>query len=409
MQIISKMDEILGRRKFIYNTGIAALGSIMIPKFSTAANPQKKVRVGVVGGRFGLTFHFHLHPNSAVEAVSDLIPDRRDALMKTYKCSKSYNSLEELIKDPKVDAVAIFTGVPDHAKHTLACLNAGKHVLCAVPAAYTIDECYKILRAVKKTGLTYMMAETSYYNQQTIAARELYKKGAFGNILGAAAHYYHPGLEVLFWDENKKRTWRYGLPPIHYCTHSTSRLISITGDRLAGVSCLGWGDDSPILKDNIYKNPFWKETAFFKTKNNLPFEVGVLWRGAIEGTDRGEIYGDKLSFYDGYKKLPTHIIKATDKFGVEEGGFAEAEPEYQEFTVPEYWKTDMLPAPLRRNSGHRGSHTFLTHEFIDSIVNNRKPVIDIYESLAYTAPGIIAHKSALKNGEYMKIPDFDDN
>ncbi len=67
----------------------------------------------------------------------------------------------------------------------------------------------------------------------------------------------------------------------------------------------------------------------------------------------------------------------------------------------------MLPKPLRHNSGHDGSHTFITHEFIDSILNERIPIVNIYEALAYTVPGIIAHQSALKGGECMKIPNFD--
>jgi hypothetical protein len=67
----------------------------------------------------------------------------------------------------------------------------------------------------------------------------------------------------------------------------------------------------------------------------------------------------------------------------------------------------MVPGPLRHNTGHDGSHSFITHEFIDALINNRQPAINIYEALAYTAPGIIAHQSALKNGEYMDIPDFD--
>jgi hypothetical protein len=62
---------------------------------------------------------------------------------------------------------------------------------------------------------------------------------------------------------------------------------------------------------------------------------------------------------------------------------------------------------LRHDSGHGGSHTFITHEFVDSIINNRPPAVDIYEALAYTAPGIIAHESALKGGEHLQIPNFD--
>jgi len=69
--------------------------------------------------------------------------------------------------------------------------------------------------------------------------------------------------------------------------------------------------------------------------------------------------------------------------------------------------TVLLPEPLRHDSGHMGSHTFLTHEFIDALAHSRKPAIDIYESLAYTVPGIIAHESALRGGQLMKIPQFD--
>ena len=133
---------------------------------------MKKVRIGIIGGGFGLSFQFHEHPDCIVEAVSDLDPERRDALMKTYHCSKSYDSLELLIKDPHVDAVFIATGAPDHAKHVISSLNAGKHVLCAVPAAMNLDECYEILKTVKKTGLTYMMAE-QVFGGKLITVRNL--------------------------------------------------------------------------------------------------------------------------------------------------------------------------------------------------------------------------------------------
>ena len=58
-------------------------------------------------------------------------------------------------------------------------------------------------------------------------------------------------------------------------------------------------------------------------------------------------------------------------------------------------------------TGHGGSHVFLTHEFIDALVNQRRPAIDVYEAVAYTAPGIVAHQSALRGGEQMNIPGFD--
>lgn len=71
-----------------------------------------------------------------------------------------------------------------------------------------------------------------------------------------------------------------------------------------------------------------------------------------------------------------------------------------------FWKTG-LPGKISHISGHGNSHCFITHEFISSLVENRKPGVDVHEALAYTIPGIIAHKSAMHDGELLKIPVFD--
>jgi hypothetical protein len=59
------------------------------------------------------------------------------------------------------------------------------------------------------------------------------------------------------------------------------------------------------------------------------------------------------------------------------------------------------------DSGHGASHPFITHEFIMALVENREPSVNVYEAVAMTAPGIVAHQSALKGGEQMKVPRFD--
>ncbi|MGB9604136.1 MAG: Gfo/Idh/MocA family protein, partial [Limisphaerales bacterium] len=366
----------------------------------------KKIRIGIVGGNFGCSFYFHEHPNCIVQAVSDLRPERRDALKRTYRCDSSYNSLEEMVRDKNIDAVAIFTPAPDHIRHSLLALNAGKHVLCAVPAAMSLEDCQRLIDTVKKTGLTYMMAETSYYQQATISARMFFKERKFGNIYYTESEYHHDGLEILFW-ENGKPTWRYGFPPMHYPTHCTAHLISVTGERLTTVTCIGWGDESPVLKDNVYKNPFWNETAFFKTNKGNAFRVAVYWKGAHRGTERAQWYGDKMSFFSPHPNgLGSVIVRADTSLEKDSGGFNRRSQVVEKYTIPNWWQTDMLPEPLRHNSGHEGSHTFLTHEFIDALVKLRKPAIDVFEAVAYTVPGIVAHQSALKGGEQLKIPQF---
>ena len=223
----------------------------------------KKIRMGIAGGGFGRSFQWHEHPDCIVEAVSDLRPERKKGLMETYSCSKSYPSLEEMVKDEDIDAIAVFTEGPNHVRHAIECMKHGKHVISAVPACWgAVEEAETLLEAVKKYGMTYMMAETSYYQQFVISVRKMYERGEFGELYYVESEYQHDGLESLY-IENGKRTWRYGVAPMHYPTHCTAHITGITGERLTEVVCHGWGDDSPYLKDNVYNNPFHNESAFF--------------------------------------------------------------------------------------------------------------------------------------------------
>jgi hypothetical protein len=67
----------------------------------------------------------------------------------------------------------------------------------------------------------------------------------------------------------------------------------------------------------------------------------------------------------------------------------------------------MLPEPMRHESGHGGSHAFISAEFVNALLEDREPEIDLYASLAMTVPGIIAQQSSLKSGEQLPVPTFD--
>ena len=401
-------DPTLSRRRFLHATGVVAAAATLNPSPAFAGEPAsgRKLRMGVVGGRFGANFYFSDHPNAEVVAVSDLFPERREKLMRTYRCFRAYESLEILLRDPKVEAVGIFTGAPDHVRHSVAALRAGKHVLSAVPAAMTLEECQELVDTVKSTGLTYMMAETSYYRQPMISARKFHAERRFGTIFASEAEYHHPGLETYFF-EGSQPTWRHGLPPMKYPTHCTAFLVGLTGERLVEVTCHGWGDDSPLLKGNRYDNPFWNETAFFKTDRGHSFRVAVSWKGALMNTERAQWFGDKMSFYMEHPHGDGPLlVHHKEKQARDDAGFKFKHADLEKYEQPKWWETELLPPTLRKDSGHGGSHTFITHEFIDAIVSGRRPAIDVFAAVAYTAPGIVAHESALRGGELLKIPNF---
>ncbi|MCZ7640382.1 MAG: Gfo/Idh/MocA family oxidoreductase [Verrucomicrobia bacterium] len=201
---------------------------------------DRKVRVGIVGYgvcRFGADFGFQDHPNVEIVAVSDLFPDRRVGLMKACRCDRSYESLEVLVQDPKIEAVFVATDAPSHARHCIEVLKHGKHVMCAVPATWgSIEEAEELLATVRATGLKYMMAETSCYHASCHAMRTIYRAGGFGRLVYSEGEYYHYTTEPIA----SYRDWRVGSPPLWYPTHSTAFYVGVTGQRFTSVSCLGF-------------------------------------------------------------------------------------------------------------------------------------------------------------------------
>jgi hypothetical protein len=181
---------------------------------------------------------------------------------------------------------------------------------------------------------------------------------------------------------------------MHYPTHATAFLTGVTGERITEVSCQGWGDNSEVLKTNAYKNPFWNCTALCRTNRGHFARMSVFWNVQNGFAERASWYGTKMNYYMPHPNGCGPVVTTA---------YDPPKPE----PITEHWKTNMLPEPLRHDSGHGGSWTFIVTEFIESIVQRRRPAIGIYEALAETVPGIIAHQSALKNGELMKVPQYE--
>jgi len=393
-------------------TFVGALGATNIALSAAAQNARtpaecKTVRIGIAGCGFGASFQWHLHPQCKVEAVCDIRPDRLQKLSEVYKCGNQYSSFSQMLKKASLDAVAVFTPAPLHVAMATQAMKAGKHVISAVPAGWSVEDLERLLETVKMTGMKYMMAETSYYRPEIITCRAMAGRKEFGTIFYSEAEYHHEGLAALMYDERGLPTWRYGLPPMYYPTHCTGMIVPVTGERLTEVQAIGWGDGHEILQSNLYGNPFWNSTAFFKTSGGHSSRVSVFWHVATKEVERGAFYGDRTSYIMARPEGSPNTIVRIGKEGetkLDDNGYPEGRVESQPFQQPDHW--DTLPASLRVKSGHGGSHTFLVHEFISAIIENRHPAVNVWEAIAYTLPGLIAHQSALKGGELLKIKDY---
>ncbi len=399
------------RRSFLELSGSAVLAATggLLTQAGRAypADSTKKIRMAVVGGGFGAGFWWHEHPNCVVTAVTDLYPERRARLKDRYGCDAVYDSLEVMLKEAKdVDAVAVFSGATDHARHVKACMENGWHVCSAVPACVSLEEAAMLQEVKEKTGLRYMMAESSWYRQECIFARNFYREEGFGELFYSEVEYYHGSKELGIDTSNKKsliyhpdgsRSWRWGFPPMLYPTHSLGFLTGVTGERVSKVSCLGWASErdkkSPVLADNEYDNPFRSQASIMLTDRGHMCRCNIFWC-VVAGGERAQWFGDKATLYMPIGGLHGAVQKIR---GGKSGDWA----------VPEYWKSDMLPEKMRHVSGHGGSAVFISAEFVNSLLENREPEIDLYESLAITVPGIVGQESAFKDGQQLDVPQFD--
>ncbi|MBN1590646.1 MAG: Gfo/Idh/MocA family oxidoreductase [Pirellulales bacterium] len=408
----SLSESPMSRRGFLEFTGSAALaatGLTMVASRAYPAESDKKIRIGVVGGNFGTEWYWHEHPNCAVTGVTDLWPDRRKRLVDTYHCDKAYDSLETMVKEADdIDAVAVFSGAPDHARHARMCFDRGWHVISAVPACMSLEEAEMLVEAKRKSGRQYMMAETSWYRQPVIYARNLHRAAGFGELYYSEVEYYHDCGDLKRCVENKKsrrynpdgtRSWRWGLAPFHYPTHSLGCLVAVSDERIVKVSGLGWRGDSaeyrdhPIVAENVYANPFWSAASMMLTDRGHMCRCNVFWR-CVAGGERAQWFGDRATLY-----MPVDGVHGAVEAIRTRG--------HRNLTIPAYWKTaGMLPEPMRHNSGHGGSHVFLAAEFINALVEGREPEVNLERALAMTVPGIVAHQSALHDGEQLEVPQF---
>ncbi len=397
------MHEPGSRRSFLKSAalGAATLGGISAAKAADKpkiqgfkeqkADPEaskkwkpvsdRKIRMGIVGYgvfRFGAAFSLQNHPNVDVVAVSDLFPDRRQALAKVCKCEKTYPSLEEMVKDDSIEAIFCATDAPSHCRHAIEVLKHGKHVATAVPAVFgSLEEADQLLEAVKKSDRNYMLFETSCYHADIHAMREIYKAGGFGKMVYSEGEYFHYAVSGI----PSYKDWRVGLPPQWYPTHSNAYYTGVTGGSFTEVSCMAMPSILKRLQpeNNVYKNPFGTEIALMRTSEGGMARMGVSWDTPGYGGEVGRVRGQKGSMS-----------------GVNYKGLVKKLPNLKKPPLP----------PGVAPGGHGGSHGYLGNEFVMSILENRKPLVDVVWALNMTVAGVVSHQSALKDGELIKIPQY---
>lgn len=397
------------------------------------------ISLGLVGlGGFGSVFAnlFKNHPLVDRIAVCDREPDRvkrflnKEDWRDKLHPRDGYSSMEEICKID-LDALMIFTQPWLHAPQCVQAMESGKHVYSAVPVVTlpdgqeTLDWCNRLVETSRRTGMFYMLGETTYYYPQTMFCRRKAAEGAFGDFIFAEGQYLHDldscgcslrdviktrltgkaGREWLQWS---RKYFEKGIleSPMHYPTHSTSGPVIVMKAHAVKVNAYGYRNRNkdPFFADFAFSN----ETALFKMSNNATVRICEFREVAAEipESEMFRIFGTRGSFAENrwqenfrdapMTAKPLAIKKMTDD---------EMRDPLPAEVRAAFFKTS---EDLTLYGSHQGSHPFLVHEFIDAVAHQRQPKINIWEAVRYMAMGVMAHMSALRDGETLDVPDWGD-
>ena len=394
-----------------------------------------KLKLGIVGaGDFSAHFIplFQAHPAVETVYITDLIPERAEAAQRRFG-TPVMPSFEAML-DSKLDAVAIFTQRHLHGPMAIAALQAGKDVYSSVPMGNTVEECGAIIDAVRATRRIYMLGETCYYYPCTCFCRDMHTQGRFGRFIYGASQYYHDIVGFNYQHSGGQDWKRFaGLPPMLYPTHSFSMLLSAANDYVTRLSAVGYRDqeDDDIfgIGKNNWDNPFSNTTVLAQLAGGGAARISEYRRigvgkpssyiSGFYGTWGSYEYSNAQHLFVERVDLSTEKVRLFDvsaEVNPAEMTDHKEDTNFKELVANAAWLSSSfapvqpfqrLPKSFSRlPNGHMGTHQLLTNDFCRSVISRRLPPIHAWFAARCNIPGLVAHSSALCNGELMEVPDF---
>ena len=367
-----------------------------------------RYKVGLVGVNrgSGLVHPFSIFPETEIAALCDLNKKRLADAGAYYRVPDRYlfTDYKSFLEAP-TDIVVVGTPIQFHARQSIQAMQAGKHVLSEVTAAWTIEECEQIVQTVKRTGQVYMLAENNCYLEYIRRWKRWIDAGRLGDIFYAEAEYIHD-IRPLLWDEGSGEAfWRLERPPIYYCSHSLGPLLMLMDDRIvqATGAHAGYG-----IVPNRGPSCLNMEVGLFKTQKGAlikmlrsqvalrepPIHFYSLYgtRGVVENSRTGRSRAGLLYTEEDCGKQREHWMT------VRYGG-------YMVIDCPE---ADPKAPPEAFGGGHGTIEYYLVRDFIDTLENGSiRPPIDVIKAMDMTVPGICAHEAAMSEGKWVDVPLFE--
>ncbi len=415
-------DATFSRRAFLAATGLAGVSAWAGAQPGNAAGTGVRVGFIGVGSRgTGLLKVLLSRPDTEVPAICDIAPahlERAQQIVEQVRgarpegYSRDEYDYRRVLERDDLDAVLVATPAEWHARMAVDALRAGKHAATEVPGAHTLEECWDLVKAKEESGKRYMLLENYVYFRNNMMVMNMAGAGAFGSLYYGECGYIHDcrslrfeGDGTLTWRGEAKRDMFGNLYPTHSLgpvskwmgIHQGDRLTSLTSRMsepraLQEYAAARFGEDSPAARTRFKAGDMSVTllhtakgrliTVYFDSDSPRPNSNFYLLQGTKGVFDsRFGIYIDEVSAREQWEPA--------DRF--------RQEHEHA------YWRDRSEEAG---RTGHGGGDYFVLSDFVDMVRTDSEPLVDVYDSAAWSSLIPLSAESIEQDGAPVEIPDF---
>lgn len=325
---------------------------------------------------------------------------------------------KEMCRRDDIDLVIISTPWEDHVPMSVYAMQQGKHVAVEVPAAYTVEDCWKLVNTAEKTQRNCMMMENVCYGDEELWLLNMANQGVFGTLTYAECGYVHDLRELLFSKTEYYNMWRIrhnmerdgNLYPTHGLGPVAQYMNIDRGDRfnhLVSMSSLeaSLSEDSGSMTDET--NEFHGKTGFKHGDMNNTLIKTAKGRTILLQHDvvtarpysRINMLAGTKAFHKGYPSQFTMKGKNSHSFMKKD----EYDALREKYKHPIWAK---MKEEIEKNGGHGGMDFVMIYRLIDCFNRGVPLDMDVYDTASWSVVTPLSELSIKGGNKPVKFPDF---
>ncbi|TFE00719.1 Gfo/Idh/MocA family protein [Jeotgalibacillus salarius] len=313
---------------------------------------MKKLRVGVIGcGSIASRRHlleYQQNEGAEIAAVVDIVEERAQEMAEAFG-AKAYTRYEEMLQDETIDAVSVCLPNYLHAKVSIDALNAGKHVLCEKPMATSREEAEEMNLAAKTNNKKLMIAHNQRFVPSHQRAKKLLDSGELGKVYSFKTTFGHPGPER--WSVDGRSSWFFDKDKAFIGAlgdlgvHKSDLIRYLLGEvSQVGAFVESSAKEGTDIDDNA--------VCILRMQSGVIGTLAASWSYVSGGDNSTIIYTEKA------------VLKI------------EADPDYP--LIVQYSNGDIVKyelAKIQSNDAGGQTNTHVIDHFVESIIENKEPLI----------------------------------